>query len=300
MKKYLILIGILTLTLILMFINSSSVLLNAKESINILLKSFLPSLFPYMVIITLINELGGLLILGYLLQYIFKPIFNVNAKESSLIIAGIISGYPLPSVLLSKQNCITRKEQSIISIFVFPSFAFLLSHIFPNIGDKSIYLLITFILGSFILFFVINYNDKEKVEYMKFSTLTNELKIKYNNIRLSKLVRSVFINSSLNMIIISSNIIIFSLFSLIFPQNKAIWTFFQGLLDFSRASVKLSQNGSILSYIALIFVLLFGGVSIFMQNSALLADTNFSIKKYIFYRLELIVIVILLNLLIFF
>ena len=63
MKKYLILIGILTLTLILMFINSSSVLLNAKESINILLKSFLPSLFPYMVIITLINELGGLLIL---------------------------------------------------------------------------------------------------------------------------------------------------------------------------------------------------------------------------------------------
>ena len=152
MKKYLILIGILTLTLILMFINSSSVLLNAKESINILLKSFLPSLFPYMVIITLINELGGLLILGYLLQYIFKPIFNVNAKESSLIIAGIISGYPLPSVLLSKQNCITRKEQSIISIFVFPSFAFLLSHIFPNIGDKSIYLLITFILGSFFVY----------------------------------------------------------------------------------------------------------------------------------------------------
>lgn len=300
MKKYLILIGILTLTLILMFINSSSVLLNAKESINILLNSFLPSLFPYMVIITLINELGGLLILGYLLQYIFKPIFNINAKESSLVIAGIISGYPLPSVLLSKQNCITRKEQSIISIFVFPSFAFLLCHIFPNIGDKSIYLLITFILGAFILFFVINYNDKEKVEYMKFSTLINELKIKYNNIRLSKLVRSVFINSSLNMIIISSNIIIFSLFSLIFPQNKAIWTFFQGLLDFSRASVKLSQNGSILSYIALIFVLLFGGVSIFMQNSALLADTNFSLKKYIFYRLELIVIVMLLNLLIFF
>ena len=102
------------------------------------------------------------------------------------------------------------------------------------------------------------------------------------------------------MIIISSNIIIFSLFSLIFPQNKAICTFFQGLLDFSRASVKLSQNGSILSYIVLIFVLLFGGVSIFMQNSALLAGTNFSLKKYIFYRLELIVIVILLNLLIFF
>lgn len=302
MKKKILILLVLFFLIIFMFISSKEVMEVTKNNIDLLVNSFIPSLLPYMIIITLICELGGLDILGYFLQFIFSPIFGINGKTASLMLAGCISGYPLPSVMLSNQNTISEEEQQVISIFVFPSLAFLINQIVARLDNdySSSRLFVSFFLGALILLFLERFNKKEKVEYVKFSTMKNILKTKYNNISIPSLWKKCIINSLINLCIISSNVIIFSLISAFLGQNSLIGTLFQGLLEFSRVSVKLADTGSYLQYLILISVLLWGGVSIFMQNSALLAHTNFSIKKYIIYRIKLIIIVVLIDILIFF
>ncbi len=302
MKKNIIILILFYILIILMFINSNEVMLVTKNNIDLLLNSLIPSLFPYMIIMTLICELGGLDILGFFLQFIFSKLFRIKGKTASLIIAGCISGYPLPAVMLSNQAYISEEEQQVISIFVFPSLAFLINQIFPRLSNNyfSLRLIFSFFLGAFILLILERFNKKEKVEYISFSTLKSILKIKYQNISFALLWKKCIINSLLNLCIISSNIIIFSLLGTFWRQNSAFEVFFQGLLEFSSASIKLTNISSYWQYLMLVFVLLWGGVSIFMQNSALLANTNFSIKKYIIYRLKLILIVILIDFLVFF
>lgn len=297
MKKYLVILFLTSIILVLMFIKYPLIINDVKGSINILINSFIPSLLPYIIIISLFKELGGFDILGYVFQYIFKPILNIDYKCTYLVLAGLISGYPLPSLLLSNEDTITKKEEQIISIFVFPSLSFLLTQIIPYTGINIIFL---FIISSFLLYFLLSLKDKEKVEYVRFSTLKELLRIKYNKMNFSLIYRKVIINSIINMVIISANIVIFSFICALLPIISPSVQLLQGILEFSRASINLASQSSYLSYLSLIFVLLFGGLSVFMQNSALLSHTNFSLKKYIIYRLELIVIVIILDFLIFF
>lgn len=297
MKKYIFILFLFSLILVLMFIRYPLVINDVKKSIDVLLNSFIPSLLPYIIVISLFKELGGFDVLGYIFQFIFKPLLNIDYKCSYLVLAGLISGYPLPSLLLSNESKITKKEEQIISIFVFPSFSFLLTQIVPYTGFKIIGL---FIASSFVLYFLLSLKDKEKVEYLHFSTLKELLKMRYNKINFSMMYRKVIINSVINMVVISANVVIFSFICALLPQISHFTPLLQGLLEFSRPSLKLVVEGSFVSNIMLIIVLLFGGLSIFMQNSAIMVNINFSVKRYMRYRLMLIGVTLLLSILIFF
>ena len=302
MKKICFVLIFLSTIIILMFINSRDVVLLTKDNLNFIFNSYIPSILPYILILSLLCELGFLEIIGYFLQFIFTPLLNIKGSTSSLLIAGTISGYPLPSLLVSNKEKLSKEEQQVISIFVFPSLAFLMNQIAPNLNNVYPFkrMIITFYLGAFILLFILRFKEKEKVEFVKFSTLINDLKNKYNKIKISKVIKKSIINSILNLAIIVSNIIIFSLISFYLAKISHLGTFFKLGLEFSRESVKISPEGSYLKYLKLIVILLFGGVSIFMQNCSLLADTNFSIKNYIINRILLIVVVISIDFLIFF
>ena len=166
-------------------------------------------------------------------------------------------------------------------------------------GEESLSY-IFFIISSFVLYFLLSLKDKEKVEYLHFSNLKELLKMRYNKINFSMMYRKVIINSVINMVVISANVVIFSFICALLPQISRFTPLLQGLLEFSRPSLKLVVEGSFVSNIILIIVLLFGGLSIFMQNSAIMVNTNFSVKRYMRYRLMLIGVTLLLSILIFF
>lgn len=300
MKKISIILMILTLLIVVMFINSKEVFLITRDNINFLLYSFIPSLLPFIIILSLLCELGFLEIIGYFLQFIFSPLLNIKGSTSALLLAGTISGYPLPSLLVSNKEKISEEEQQVISIFVFPSLAFLLNQIAPNLNNTYSFnrLMFSFYLGAFLLLFILRLRKKEKVEYVKFSTLKTNLVNKYQKIKISQIIRKCIVNSVINMVIISSNIIIFSLISLYLGKINYLGDYLKIGLEFSKESIKIVPV-SYINYLKLISVLLFGGVSIFMQNSAILAHTNFSLNKYIYYRVLLIITVIILDILIF-
>ncbi len=81
---------------------SASLILNSQESIAAATKGMqlwgnviFPALFPFFVCTDLLIKLGFADVMGYFLEPIMRPIFNVPGSGSIAFFLGIISGYPV-------------------------------------------------------------------------------------------------------------------------------------------------------------------------------------------------------------
>lgn len=288
MKKYFIITVIFSITILALFIHSYETILITKENINIFFNTLLPSLFPYMIFVILFVNFKCHLILAYIIQYISLPLFNISGKSMSIVLISIIGGYPLLAILAKEIVNEDNKDELniLIPLFSFPSFAFFFNIIFNNI---RINLFIVFLFISFIILLI--FKDKKKKEYININDIKNEYKNKFDFI---KVFNNSFKKALLNLGIIFSNLLFFSLFKVVLNiQNETINNFIIGLLEFSKSSIYFSLRKDIISILCLSFLLLFGGLSVNFQILNAYDNSLLKIKKYYKYRMLLIILVLL-------
>ena len=92
---------------------SSSNLPAIKKGLSLWANSVVPSLFPFFVATELLSHTNIINQLGNILNFIMKPLFNVNGKGSFAFIMGIISGYPIGAKIAAnfrKKNICSKEE----------------------------------------------------------------------------------------------------------------------------------------------------------------------------------------------
>lgn len=290
MKKYIFLTFILSFIIIYLFYNSKETILITKENINLFINTLLPTLFPYMILVLLFINYKCHLILSYILQYISIPLFNISGKSFSIILIGLIGGYPLVALLGKEIINEENKDEinKIIPLFSFPSLSFLYNIIYNNI---KINYFIIFLLSSFIILFL--FKDHKKKKYLSIKDISNELN---SNINFLNIFSKVIIKVLNNLGIIFSNLLFFSLFVTLFKfNNEKINYMFLGLFEFSRSSIYLSNNiSNVFDINILCIILLFGGLSVIFQIFTIYNESLLSFKKYLKYRVILLIFTLLL------
>ena len=291
MKKYFMLTFILFTLIIYFFYNSKETILITKDNINLFFNVLLPTLFPYMILVLLFVNYKCHLIIAYLIQYISIPLFKISGKSFSIVLLGILGGYPLIS-LLGKEiiNEDNKKElNKLIPLFSFPSLSFLLNII--NVNSKINFLLF-YLLSSFIILFM--FKDNKQIKYISLHDISKEFTT--NNNYISIFSKTLFKSLS-TLSLIFSNLLFFSLFKTLFKfNNEKINNIFLGLFEFSRSSIYLSNNiNSSLDIIILGSLLLFGGLNILMQIYIIYNDSHLlNFRVFIKYRMLLVIIYALL------
>ncbi len=290
MKKYYLITFILSIIIISFFINSNEAILITKENIGIFFNSLLPSLFPYIVLVLLFIYFKCHLIIAYFLQYISIPIFGISGKSLSIIIIGIIGGYPLIALLGNEiiDNENKKEINKLIPLFSFPSFAFLNNIIKFKTNYNYLPL---FIIASLIILLFSKENKKGK--YITYQNLIFE----FRNLKFSfSFLKEIFEKAINNIIIIFASLLFFSLFKIFLNfKNEQINYLLLGLFEFSSSSIKFAD--AISSHFSLVLeaiILLFGGLSINLQILSFYSNSLLKYKTYIKYRLLLILIISLL------
>ena len=121
--------NIILLILFLIFIVYS--LINIKETnastMNVLItfsKTILPALLPFLILNQIIIKLGIIDLLAYFIQFISYPLFKISGKGASIIIIGLLNGFPSSAIftsLMLKENQIDKEEaQRLINSIFFP------------------------------------------------------------------------------------------------------------------------------------------------------------------------------------
>lgn len=297
MFKKLCLVVLLGFIITLVFINYQEAFTITSQSVDLILITLLPTLFPFMLLLYLFIDLGGFYLIGYLLQFITIPLFNLSGLQASIILGGILGGYPMPAVITEEiifEEQEIKKANITMALFSFPSLAFLLNVVIKNnVTDVSTLFLSFYGTAFFILFF--SSLKKEKVNYMSTKQLQLILFNHFNNYSFSSSLKKSIKKGLLNIGIIFGNIVLFSLI-LIFINNPFILGFF----EFSSSSIRISKNiNSPLDYFSLLAILLWGGLSVLMQYLTILSPKKFKSKIFLKYKLLLIFSVLLVNLLLY-
>ena len=279
----------------LIFISFIYLIFNLNSSINnlsLVLVNFFKSLFPYLFIFLIINQLliktNLISLLGYFLQFFLYPIFKINAKTIVLLLLSLINGFPssvLYSSIMIKENKINKKStHTIASIFFLPSFTFIFYLIKNNLSFP--YFLI-FILSLYLPCFIlllINRN-KSQDKYINFKQIKTDLINSFNSFNYINDLKNIFLNSILTLINILGMISFYSILTLIIPINLI-----KGLFEFSMPSLNIlnGNNTEIIKSLLLLIILVFSSFSSISQALVYLQDISLSTSLFIKKRIELL------------
>lgn len=261
-------------------------------------KTILPALLPFLILNQLLIKLGVIDILSYILQFISYPLFKISGKGSSIILIGIMNGFPSSAIFTSimlKENQITKQEaQRLINCIFFPSISFLLAIIAKNINNKLfIYLILSLYLGGFILLYISSFKANDS-SYISFKETLYTIKRKLSNFSFIQELKNIITYSFETLINILGIIVIFSIPSNIISKiiNNEFSLVLKGLIEFSIPSIELSLLNTTKKRIALflITILSFSGLSSIMQASLFINETNLNTKQFIISRMLITII----------
>ena len=264
---------------------------SSVASLSLVLLTFFKSLFPYLFIFLITNHIliktKLILIFGYILQWLFYPIFKVNAKSCSLIILSLISGFPssvLYSSLLIKDNKESESLKMIGSLFFLPSFSFVFYLIKTSLSFKY-FLPFTIALytPTFICMFLKRYKFSD--EFITIRQLKMEVKSSFMQFHYINDLKQIFVTSILTLVNILGMITFYSLFNLLIPD-----IFIKGLFEFSMPSIAI-LNYSIVPAIKcmlLLIILIFSSFSSISQALIYLEDLEITPLEFIKTRIVLL------------
>lgn len=267
-------------TTIFSFINMFQIVKISMNVIQIVMNNLLPSLLPFMILISLCLSLGLFQLLSYFIQFLFTPLFHLSPHMSSLYFVSFFCGYPTNAKIIRESYDLgyiqIHQLQHLLSIASFSS----LSFIFVSLKlplSQSMMLYLCHIIPSLIkaLFY------KDDIQLMKFKTVIYHLKNPH----------MTFIDALKNSILSSLNAFIFILgymlvfqfvgYSLhLFIDNLFILGIIQGCLEFSSGSIQLLQFQSFFVNPCVCFFLSFSGLSVLMQVDNILEGIPYSFPKY--------------------
>ena len=302
MKKYNIII------IILFFIFTAYSLFNIKEtnftSMQTLLtfsKTILPALLPFLILNQLLIKLGIIDFLAYIFQYISYPLFKISGKGASIIILGILNGFPssaiYTSLMLMNKQIHKEEAQRLINFIFFPSISFLFAVLSANINDNELFirLVICLYLTSFTMLYISSFKTKEEVQLISFKQTIDNIKSKHNNLIFTKEIKEVISYSFNTLLNILGIIILFSIPCNIIDNislNNMNSNLLKGILEFSMPSIKLSlmkvNKKRIVLYLSTI--LSFSSFSSIMQASLFINEANLDTKQFIKNRILIAII----------
>ena len=274
MKK--VIITIFLLLEVFIFFSNKTLLIEERNTINICLYSYLPSMFFSVFI-------SNYLYLNNFYEFL-KPIFNLNKKEIGIILLSIMSGYPNNVRLLndSKNEYLLYSTNFINPIFFIMTF----NNNYLKNNRLCFIILISHYLSNLIIFLIY----KKKYNYNEYST-KNESNI-YN--------QSLIITIKTLSIIFSNLLFITLLITLLklIIHNTFLKAFLIGIIEFSNGMIYLSKL-SIIPFIKGLLILIiisFGSISMIMQSIALndkIKSTKFLLNKILNTLISIIIYLII-------
>lgn len=277
-------------------------LLNIKEtnisSMNIIStfsQTILPALLPFLILNQLIIKLGIIDLLSYFFQFISYPLFKISGKGASIILIGLLNGFPSSAIftsLMLKNKQIEKEEaQRIINFIFFPSISFLFAIISTNLNNKTLflYLILSLYLSGFIFLYFSSLKIKEEKDFISFKETIKNIKEKTAKFIFVKELKETITYSFNTLINILGVIVLFSVPSNIIRSvsKNNLSYFLQGLIEFSMPSIKLSLLNINKRSIVLMLstILSFSGLSSIMQANLFINEANLNSKQFITSRI---------------
>lgn len=269
-------------TTVFSFIHMDQIVQITINVIYVVLNNLLPSLLPFMILISLCLSLGILPLLSYFIQFILSPIFHLSPIMSSIYFISFFCGYPTNAKVIKESyelGYININElQHLLSICSFCSLSFIFVSL--NLSYKiSMMIYISHILPSIMMalcyhhdYRLINYKNIHIHSYMSFiETLKKSIKTSLNAFIFIFGYTLVFqcIGYSLHVII----------------TNDFIYSMIQGILEFSSGSMELLAFSHCFVYPMICFFLSFSGLSVLMQVDNILEDIPYSFRSYFMSRI---------------
>ena len=266
MKK--IIICILSIILILIFINSNYIITNLIDYTNL----FINNLFFYTFIIYIISSL----FIDYDLLSIIKPTTYITIMS---MISGFPSGAKLIKEALDKEYIDNNTANYLITYTHFPNPLFIIGSISKIISKEySLIILFTIYISNYITsrFFKIKSNYK-----------TNSIN---SNKSFSYYLNNSINNSFKTILLIYGTSICFYIISLIINRyffiNNTIRSIIFGLFDLTKGvfSTSFIHNKRISCILILLFINL-SSISIHMQVKSIISNSSISYKRFLIGRI---------------
>lgn len=266
------------------FINMFQIVKLSNNVLTIVIENLIPSLLPFMILISLCLSLGIIHIFSYLIQFIFIPLFNLSPTMSSIYLMTFFCGYPTNIKIIKEAyeyKYITIEQlQHLLKIASFSS----LSFIFISLKiEYPLLLYLCHITPSIVL--ALCYNKKQKYQTLKESiNLINKPKYSFVQALKTSVTSSLYAFVFILGYMLVFQFICYALTP--FINNEFILIILQGILEFSSGCFKLVHYPpSPLIYALLSFNLSFSGLSVIMQSDNLLESIPYNFKSYLLARI---------------
>lgn len=267
-------------TTIFSFMNMFQIVKVSTNVIQIVLTNLLPSLLPFMILISLCLSLGLFQLFSYFIQFLFSPLFHLTPHMASLYFVSFFCGYPTNAKIIKESYQLgylnINQLQHLLSIASFSS----LSFIFVSLHlpfQIAIIIYISHILPSILKAFL----HHDSYQFLSFEETLYELKNPH--ISFVEALKQSITSSLTAFIFILGYMLVFqfvgySLGTII--HNHFLLTIIQGFLEFSSGSIQLLQYHHFLVYPFVSFYLSFSGLSVLMQVDNILEGIPYSFSIY--------------------
>lgn len=267
-------------TTIFSFMNMFQIVKVSTNVIQIVLNNLLPSLLPFMILISLCLSLGLFNLFSYFIQFIFSPLFHLTPHMSSLYFVSFFCGYPTNAKIIKESYQFgyinIHQLQHLLSISSFSSLSFIFVSLHLPI-KISLMIYISHIIPSIIKAII----HKETFQFLTFQDTIYELKNPHMSF--VEAIKQSITTSLTAFIFILGYMLVFqfvgySLQTII--HNKFLLSIIQGFLEFSSGSIQLLQYNHFLVYPIVSFYLSFSGLSVLMQVDNILEGIPYSFPTY--------------------
>ena len=271
--KELIILIIFTLILFGILKNYNLVIESIKASTNLWLFKLFPSLFPFLVI--------GSILINYNFAYYFTKIFKVKSNDFIIFILSLLSGFPSSAKYIKdmyvKKDITLNEANNILCFTFFANPLFLLSILSLSFNKK-----IT-------LFIILSHYVANIVIYLFLKNNNNKNHIIKKNVNLPEVIASSIKDGINTLLLILGTITFYNIFITIFKSfihNQFLISLITGILEFSQGlnSLKLLNLSIFFKALMAIMFVSFGSFSILTQIKSIISDTNINFKKFVKFR----------------
>ena len=272
---------LISLTLILFFLltHYNLIIENISSVTKLWLFKLFPSLFPFLVI--------GSILINYNFSYYLNQLFKIKRKDLVILILAMLSGFPASAKYtkdMYQKNLISKKTaNNVLCYSFFANPLFLLSTLSLAFQKKiTILIILSHYLANF--FILLFFKNEEPID-----------KMVKENMNLGNVIAKSIKDSINTLLLILGTITFYNIFITFLKDifhNKILITFLTGFLEFSQglnALPSLSLSIYLKALMALFFIS-FGSLSILTQIKSIIADTNLNFKKFVLFRFVHVII----------
>lgn len=265
-------------------------------SFNIWKNSVFPSLFPFLIIGSILIELKIPLFLGELTKKLMYKLFKISGNSSFVIILSMLSGFPSSAKYIKElliNNEINEYEATKLLTFThFSNPLFILSTItlFLHTKEIGMPILISHYIGNLFIgllfrnYYISDYNN-EKI------SLNNAISKINRSASIGDIFRKSIVSSINTLLLILGTISVFLILTNIINSNLNIPNFISviinGIFEATGGLSKINILNVSLNIKAMlaIFFISFGGLSVHMQVLTIISDTKIKYFPYFIARI---------------